>query len=180
MQVIKTDIDGVLVVEPKCFLDERGFFMESWNARTWREVTGLDTEFVQDNHSLSHLGVVRGFHYQLRHVQGKLVRVVRGEIFDVALDLRRSSDTFGRWTGVRLSAENRKQLWIPEGFAHAFVALSETAEVLYKASDYYDREAERSILWDDPDVGVNWPLPAEVIVSEKDRRGVSLREAETF
>ena len=129
MNVIKTDLSDVLIVEPRVFQDDRGFFFESWNAARWREATGLDTSFVQDNHSSSRLGVVRGLHYQVRHVQGKLVRVVRGEIYDVALDLRRSSPDFGRWTGARLSAENRRQLWIPAGFAHAFMALTDDAEV---------------------------------------------------
>jgi len=180
MNVIKTDVRDVMIVEPRVFEDARGSFYESWNAARWREATGLVTEFVQDNHSCSRLGVVRGLHYQVRHVQGKLVRVVRGEIFDVALDLRRASPDFGRWTGVHLSAENRRQLWIPEGFAHAFMALTEGAEVLYKTTDVYDREAERSIRWDDPDLGIPWPLAAASVVSDKDRAGVPFHEAETF
>ncbi|HPF34563.1 MAG TPA: dTDP-4-dehydrorhamnose 3,5-epimerase [Candidatus Krumholzibacteria bacterium] len=180
MNVIKTDLSDVLIVEPRVFQDDRGFFFESWNAARWREATGLDTSFVQDNHSSSRLGVVRGLHYQVRHVQGKLVRVVRGEIYDVALDLRRSSPDFGRWTGARLSAGNRRQLWIPAGFAHAFMALTDDAEVLYKTTDVYDREAERSILWDDPDLGIDWPLPSASVLSDKDRAGVPFRDAETF
>lgn len=180
MDIIRTDLKDVFIVEPRVFHDERGFFLESWNAARWREATGLDTVFVQDNHSRSRKGVVRGLHYQVRHVQGKLVRVVRGEIYDVALDLRRSSPDFGRWTGVRLSAENHRQLWIPAGFAHAFMALTEDADVLYKTTDVYDREAERSIRWDDPDLAIDWPLPAAGVVSEKDRAGVPFREAETF
>lgn len=180
MQIIRTDLKDVFIVEPRVFEDDRGFFFESWNAARWREATGLETEFVQDNHSRSRLGVVRGLHYQVRHVQGKLVRVVRGEIFDVAVDLRRSSPDFGRWTGVRLSAGNRRQLWIPAGFAHAFMALTDDADVLYKTTDVYDRDAERSIRWDDPDLGIAWPLPAASVISEKDSRGVPFREAETF
>jgi dTDP-4-dehydrorhamnose 3,5-epimerase len=178
VKVIKTDIPDVLILEPRVHTDERGFFMESWNARTWREATGLDTVFVQDNHSRSRRGVVRGLHYQVASVQGKLVRVVRGEIFDVALDVRRGSPTCGRWTAVRLSAENRRQLWIPEGFAHAFMALSETADALYKATDYYAPEHERCICWDDPDLAIDWPLADPSVVSEKDRRAVPFREAE--
>lgn len=180
MDIIRTDLKDVFIVEPRVFRDERGFFLESWNAARWREATGLDTVFVQDNHSRSRKGVVRGLHYQVRHVQGKLVRVVRGEIYDVALDLRRSSPDFGRWTGVRLSAENHRQLWIPAGFAHAFMALTDDADVLYKTTDVYDREAERTIRWDDPDLAIDWPLPAAGVVSEKDRAGVPFREAETF
>ena len=180
MDVVKLDIPDVLLLTPRVFPDDRGFFLESWNARTWREATGLDTTFVQDNHSRSARGVVRGLHYQVRHAQGKLVRVVAGEIFDVAVDLRRSSPTFGRWVGAALSAENHRQLWIPAGFAHAFMALSESADVLYKASDYYDREAERSIRWDDPELGIAWPSDEASALSDKDERGVSFREAETY
>jgi len=180
VDVVKLDIPDVLLLTPRVFPDDRGFFLESWNARTWREATGLDTTFVQDNHSRSARGVVRGLHYQVRHAQGKLVRVVAGEIFDVAVDLRRSSPTFGRWVGAALSAENHRQLWIPAGFAHAFMALSESADVLYKASDYYDREAERSIRWDDPELGIAWPSDEASALSDKDERGVSFREAETY
>jgi len=178
VKVIETDIPGVLILEPRVFADGRGFFMESFNARSWREATGLGTAFVQDNHSRSSRGVVRGLHYQVESVQGKLVRVVRGEIYDVALDVRRSSPTCGRWTGVRLSAENKRQFWIPEGFAHAFMALSETADVLYKASDYYAPDHERSIRWDDPELAIDWPIPSGALLSGKDRRAVSFCEAE--
>ena len=180
MKVTPTDLPGVLVLEPEVFADERGWFMESFNDRRWREATGLERNFVQDNHSCSRRGVVRGIHYQVRHVQGKLVRVVRGAVFDVAVDLRRSSPAFGRWTGVRLDAENRRQLWIPEGFGHAFLALTDGAEVLYKTTDYYAREHERCIRWDDPDLGIAWPAVDDVVLSTKDRRAVSLREAEVF
>lgn len=180
MVVSPTDIPEVLLLEPEVFQDRRGFFFESWNAATWREATGLDTEFVQDNHSLSRRGVVRGLHYQLRHVQGKLVRAVAGEIFDVAVDLRRGSASFGRWVGARLSSANKRQLWIPPGFAHGFMALTDKAEVLYKASDFYDRAAERCIRWDDPELGINWPLAEGATLSEKDSAAVPFREAEVF
>lgn len=180
MNVIKTDLPDVLVVEPRIHHDERGFFFESWNAATWQRITGFETRFVQDNHSRSAKGVVRGLHYQMRHVQGKLVRVVQGEIYDVAVDLRRSSLTFGRWVGVRLSAENHRQLWIPEGFGHAFMALSDTADVLYKTTDVYDSEAERTIRWDDPTLGIDWPLPTASVISDKDRSGVIFENAETY
>ena len=180
MLSIKTDIPDVLVIEPRVFEDERGFFFESWSAASWREITGLETTFVQDNHSRSICGVVRGLHYQVNHVQGKLVRVISGEIYDVAVDLRRSSSTFGHWVGERLSAENRRQLWIPAGFAHAFMALTETADVLYKATDIYDRESERSIRWDDETLAIDWPSPAASVLSEKDQRGVAFVDAETF
>jgi len=178
VKVTKADIPDVLILEPRVFTDDRGFFMESYNARDWREATGLDTVFVQDNHSRSHRGVVRGLHYQIESVQGKLVRVVHGEIYDVALDLRRGSPTCGRWTGVLLSAANQRQCWIPEGFAHAFMALSETADVLYKATAYYAPEHERSICWDDPDLAIDWPLPAASTMSDKDRSAVPFRAAE--
>jgi len=180
MKIIRTDLKDVFIVEPRVFHDDRGFFLESWNAARWREATGLATIFVQDNRSRARRGVVRGLHYQVRHVQGKLVRVVRGEIYDVALDLRRSSPDFGRWTGVRLSAENHRQLWIPAGFAHAFMALTDDTDVLYKTTDVYDREAERTIRWDDPDLAIDWPLPAASVISDKDRAGALFREAETF
>ena len=180
MKAIATDIPGVLILEPKVFHDERGFFLESWSAATWRGVTGLDTDFVQDNHSRSRRGVVRGLHYQLEHVQGKLVRVVAGEIFDVAVDLRRSAPTFGRWTGTRLSDENHRQLWIPPGFAHAFVALSESADVLYKATDIYHPASERCIRWDDPELAIAWPDCGTALLSGKDREAVPFRAAETY
>jgi len=180
VKVIKTDIPDVLILEPRVFEDDRGFFSETFNAEIWREATGLDTVFVQDNHSRSCRGVVRGLHYQIQSPQGKLVRVVAGEIFDVALDLRRTSPTFGRWTGVRLTAENHRQCWIPVGFAHAFMAVSESADVLYKTTDYYAPEYERSIAWDDPDLSIDWPLDAASILSEKDRGAVPFREAEVY
>ncbi len=180
MKVVKTDIPDVLVLEPRVFHDDRGFFSETFNARTWRDVTGLDVDFIQDNHSRSHRGVVRGLHYQIRAAQGKLVRVIRGEVYDVALDLRRSSPTFGRWTGVVLSDENHRQCWIPAGFAHAFMALSETADVLYKTTDYYAPEHERSIIWDDPQLAIDWPLDTASGLSEKDRGAVPFREAEVY
>ncbi len=180
MKVLPTALPEVLILEPVVHRDERGFFMESFNARTWREATGLERTFVQDNHSRSRLGVVRGIHYQIRQVQGKLVRVVRGAVFDVAVDLRRSSPTCGRWVGVRLDEENMRQLWIPEGFGHAFVALTDGAEVLYKTTDYYAREHERCIRWDDPDLGIAWPEVPGTVLSEKDRRALPLREAELF
>ncbi len=178
MKVVNADIPGVFILEPRVFTDERGFFMESWNDRTWREATGLDTVFVQDNHSRSVRGVVRGLHYQVEAVQAKLVRVVSGEIYDVALDVRRGSPTCGRWTAVRLSAENQRQFWVPEGFAHAFMALSGTVDVLYKTTNYYAPEHERCIAWDDPDLGITWPLSATSVVSEKDRRAVPWCEAD--
>jgi dTDP-4-dehydrorhamnose 3,5-epimerase len=180
MIVNKTDLPDVLLLEPRVFPDARGFFLESFNARTWREAVGFLPDFVQDNHSRSRRGVVRGLHYQVRHVQGKLVHAVRGEIYDVAVDLRRGSPTCGKWTAATLSGDNHRQLWIPPGFAHAFLTLSDEADVLYKTTDYYDRDAERCIRWDDPDLGIAWPLPAAAVLSEKDRGAVPLREAELF
>jgi dTDP-4-dehydrorhamnose 3,5-epimerase len=180
VNIIKTDIPDVLILEPRVFEDTRGYFSETFNAKTWRETTGLDVEFVQDNHSRSCRGVVRGLHYQIQSPQGKLVRVVRGEVFDVALDLRRSSPTFGRWTGVTLTAENHRQCWIPVGFAHGFMAVSESADVLYKTTDYYAPEHERSIAWDDPELSIDWPLDAASILSDKDRGAVSFGEAEVY
>ncbi|MDO9694710.1 MAG: dTDP-4-dehydrorhamnose 3,5-epimerase [Candidatus Latescibacteria bacterium] len=180
MIVKKTDLPDVLLLEPRVFPDARGFFLESFNARTWREAVGFLPDFVQDNHSRSRRGVVRGLHYQVRHVQGKLVQAVRGEIYDVAVDLRRGSPTCGKWTAATLSGDNHRQLWIPPGFAHAFLTLSDEADVIYKTTDYYDRDAERCIRWDDPDLGIAWPLPAAAVLSEKDRGAVPLREAELF
>ncbi len=180
MKVQQTSIPDVLILEPRVFADERGFFFESWNARAWREATGLERSFVQDNHSQSRRGVVRGLHYQLRRVQGKLVRAVAGEIFDVAVDLRRGSATFGQWVGARLSAGNRLQMWIPEGFAHGFVALDDSAEVLYKTTDYYSREDERCLRWDDPDLAIDWPDAGAALLSAKDADALPWREAETF
>lgn len=174
------EIPGLLVLEPRVFGDARGFFMESYNARDFAQATGREATFVQDNHSRSTRGVLRGLHYQIRQPQGKLVRVVAGEVFDVAVDLRRGSPTFGRWAGTRLSAENRRQLWIPEGFAHGFLVLSEHAEFLYKTTDYYAPEHERCLLWNDPALGIDWPLDAAPLLSDKDRAGVPLRDADLF
>lgn len=157
-QVTKTPIDGVLVLEPKVFGDARGFFFESFNARDFEQATGLKEAFVQDNHSKSAKGVLRGLHYQTQHAQGKLVRVAQGAVFDVAVDIRKDSPTFGQWFGLELSAENKKQLWIPAGLAHGFLVTSESAEFLYKTTDYYHPEFERSLLWNDPAIGIDWPL----------------------
>jgi dTDP-4-dehydrorhamnose 3,5-epimerase len=170
----------VLVLEPRVFGDQRGFFLESYNQRVFREAAGIDANFVQDNHSRSARNVLRGLHYQVKQPQGKLVRVVAGEVFDVAVDVRRSSPRYGRWMGLHVSAENRLMLWIPAGFAHGFLALSEFAEVLYKATDYYAPEHERCILWSDPDIGVDWPLNGTPLVSDKDASGRRLAEAETY
>ncbi len=180
MKVIATKLPEVLILEPRVFGDERGFFFESFNARAFSEATGLDRQFVQDNHSRSQKGVLRGLHYQIEHVQGKLVRVTAGEVLDIAVDIRRSSPTFGQWVGVRLSAENARQLWVPEGFAHGFVVLSDSAEFLYKTTDYYTPSAERCIRWDDPDLAIDWELDGAPQLSAKDQQGKSLNEAELF
>lgn len=180
MKATPLAIPDVLLLEPKVFSDARGFFFESFNARTFAELTGLRREFVQDNHSRSSRHVLRGLHYQIRQPQGKLVRVVQGEIFDVAVDLRKSSPTFGRWVGTILSAENKHQLWMPEGFAHGFVALSETAEVLYKTTDYWAPEHERSLLWNDPALAIAWPFIGEPQLAAKDAAGKRLAEADIF
>ena len=180
MKIIKTAIPEVLILEPKVFGDERGFFYESFNARAFAEATGLEREFVQDNHSRSAYGVLRGLHYQLRQAQGKLVRVGYGEVLDVAVDIRRSSPTFGQWVGVRLSAENKRQLWVPEGFAHGFVVLSEYAEFLYKTTDYYAPAHERCIRWDDPQLAIDWEFEGSPQLSTKDQAGLSLQDAELF
>ena len=182
MNVMRTPLEGLLVLEPKVFGDERGFFMESYNERVFREVTGAAPVFVQDNHSRSAAGVLRGLHYQLEPAgQGKLVRVVQGAVFDVAVDLRRSSPTFGRWYGVELSERNKRQLWIPVGFAHGFYVLSESADFLYKATCAYSPEHERCIAWDDPQIGIEWPLAGrEPVLSAKDRAGAALAHAEVF
>jgi len=179
MQAIETPIPGVWVLEPKVFGDARGFFFESWNARGFREATGVEADFVQDNHSRSARGVLRGLHYQIQNPQGKLVRVVRGAVFDVAVDLRRSSPTFGRWFGAELSEENQRQMWVPPGCAHGFVVRSEFADFLYKATDYYAPEHERCIAWNDPTLGVDWGI-AEPVLSAKDRQGVAFAMAETY
>ena len=179
MKVISTKIPDVLLIEPKIFGDERGFFLESFNQKQFSELTGIKEDFVQDNHSLSACGVLRGLHYQIKQPQGKLVRVVRGEVFDVAVDLRKSSKTFSQWVGVKLSAENKYQLWVPEGFAHGFVVLSDEAEFLYKTTDYYAPEYERCIRWDDEDLAIEWPK-LDVQVSEKDANGQSFEQADLF
>ncbi len=176
---LSTCLPEVFVLEPRVFGDERGFFLESYNQRTMADA-GINEAFVQDNHSCSFRNVLRGLHYQLRHPQAKLVRVVEGEILDVAVDMRRSSANFGRWAAVTLSGENHRMLWIPVGFAHGFVVLSEKAHVLYKATDFYSPENERSLVWNDPQVKINWGLEGEPIVSAKDRRGSTLSGAETF
>ena len=180
MKVIPTEIPEVLILEPRVFGDERGFFFESFNQRRWREGTGLDTIFVQENHSRSTKNVLRGLHYQIRQAQGKLVRVIAGEVFDVAVDLRRSSPTFGRWTGVHLSAENKRQFWVPEEFGHGFVVLSEVAEFLYLTTDYYAPEHERAIIWNDPDLAIAWPTEAAPLLSKKDAEAPRFKDAEVY
>jgi dTDP-4-dehydrorhamnose 3,5-epimerase len=171
MNVIPTKIPDLLILEPKVFGDERGFFFESYNEKVFREVTGLNVTFVQDNHSNSVKNVLRGLHYQCEQAQGKLVRVVQGEVFDVAVDIRKDSKTFGQWAGETLSAENKRQLWIPPGFAHGFLTLTETAQFLYKTTDYYAPEFERCILWNDATLGINWPLQEKPSLSFKDAHG---------
>jgi dTDP-4-dehydrorhamnose 3,5-epimerase len=180
MNVVTTDLPGVLIIEPKVFGDERGFFYESFNAKAFKEATDVDTQFVQDNHSRSQKGVLRGLHYQLENTQGKLVRTCAGEILDVAVDVRRSSPHFGQWVAVRLSAQNNRQLWVPKGFAHGFVVLSDFAEVLYKTTDYYTPSAERSIRWDDPDLAIDWQLDMAPQLSAKDQAGAFLKDADVF
>ena len=180
MKVTRTDIADVLVLEPRVHQDERGFFLESFNRRTFKQDTGLDVKFVQDNTSFSVRNVLRGLHYQIQQAQGKLIQVMAGEIFDVAVDLRRSSPTFAKWVGVTLTGGGHRMLWIPEGFAHGYLVLSEHAILLYKTTDYYAPEHERSILWNDPDLGIRWPLEGEPIVSDKDRRATPFRAADVF
>ena len=181
MRVIETALAGVLLIEPQLSWDARGHVYESWNQRAFARATGIDCCFVQDNHSRSSRGVLRGLHFQVRQPQGKLVRVVRGAVFDVVVDVRRSSPSFGRWIGIELSEENRRQLWIPCGFAHGFLVVSEIADVLYKLTDYYAPEHERSLLWNDPQVGVAWPLEGiEPVLSAKDAAGVPLARCEVF
>ncbi|WP_416546221.1 dTDP-4-dehydrorhamnose 3,5-epimerase [Limnohabitans sp. DCL3] len=175
-----TAIADVLILEPRVFGDARGFFYESFNARDFAQATGLAVSFVQDNHSKSSRGVLRGLHYQIQHPQGKLVRVVQGEVFDVVVDLRRGSGTFGQWVGVHLSAENHRQLWVPPGLAHGFVVLSECAEFLYKTTDYWYPEHERSLLWNDPAVGIDWPIDFAPLLAAKDQAGKLLRDADWF
>ncbi|ELX9580966.1 dTDP-4-dehydrorhamnose 3,5-epimerase [Escherichia coli] len=181
MNVIKTEIPDVVIFEPKVFGDARGFFFESFNQKIFEGTVGRKVEFVQDNHSQSEKGVLRGLHYQLDpHAQGKLVRCVEGEVFDVAVDIRKSSTTFGQWVGVILSAENKRQLWVPEGFAHGFMTLSDNAQFLYKTTDYYAPYSERSIAWNDPEIAIKWPMSDEIVLSAKDRQGVKLTQAELY
>ena len=181
MKVIATAIPDVMILEPKVFGDTRGFFMESFNEKIFRELTGVTLPFVQDNHSRSGRGVLRGLHYQVRQPQGKLVRVVRGAVFDVAVDIRRASPSFGRWVGVELSEDNNRQLWVPPGFAHGFLVLTESADFLYKTTDYYAPEHERCLLWNDPAVGVQWPtVDGAPLLSGKDQAGLTLDRAEVF
>ncbi len=180
MKVTRTSIPDVLICVPEVFGDERGFFLESWNERKFRDVAGVGVHFVQDNHSRSERGVLRGLHYQIKQPQGKLVRVVRGRVFDVAVDLRKSSATFGRWVGTDLAEDNHRQLWIPRGFAHGFLVLSEIADFLYKSTDYYAPEHERCIIWNDPAIAIEWPTDHEPTLSAKDRTGALLRDAEVF
>ena len=179
MEVRATDLPGVLIIEPRVFGDDRGFFLETFSAQRYAE-HAINGPFVQDNWSRSRRGVLRGLHYQLQNTQGKLVQVVRGEIFDVAVDLRRSSPAFGRWTGTTLSEQNKRQFWIPPGFAHGFVVLSEEADFVYKCTDYYAPTSERTLMWNDPDVGIQWPSGIEPQLSDKDRHGTLLADADVF
>ena len=180
MNITPLAIPDVLLLQPRVFGDARGFFFESYNHRAFSDAAGIETAFVQDNHSRSMKGVLRGLHYQIQHAQGKLVRVVVGEVFDVAVDLRKGSPTFGQWVADVLSAENKNQLWIPAGFAHGFVVLSDVAEVLYKTSDYWSPQHERCIRWDDPALNIAWPFDGEPTLSDKDRQGVAFADAEVF
>jgi dTDP-4-dehydrorhamnose 3,5-epimerase len=180
VKVIRTEIPDVLILEPKIFGDSRGFFLESYNKRAFRDATGLDVEFVQDNHSSSRRGVLRGLHYQIRQAQGKLVRVIAGEVFDVAVDLRRSSPSFGKSVTFNLDSASKRMAWVPPGFAHGFLVLSAEAEFIYKTTDYYAPEHERVLLWNEPALGIRWPLQGEPLLAERDRRGASLESAETF
>ncbi len=180
MQIIPTAIPDVLIIEPTVFGDERGFFFESYNHKLFTEKTGLNLDFVQDNHSKSKQNVLRGLHYQVIQPQGKLVRCAAGELFDVAVDIRQSSPTFGQWVGYFLSAENKRQLWVPPGFAHGFVVVSDYAELLYKTTNYYCPEGDRCILWNDPAIGIEWPLNGDPILSAKDQAGTLLKEADLF
>jgi dTDP-4-dehydrorhamnose 3,5-epimerase len=180
VKVIPTAIRDVLVIEPRVFGDARGFFFESWNRNAFAAAIGADVDFVQDNHSASERNVLRGLHYQVRQAQGKLVRVIAGEVYDVVVDLRRSSPTFGKWVGERLSAGNRRMMWVPPGLAHGFLVLSERAEFLYKTTDYYAPEHERSLLWNDPALGIDWPLAGEPLLKPKDAAGTPLAQAETY
>lgn len=181
MNIIDTKITDLKIIEPAVFGDERGFFFESFNKKKFEEAIGYSVDFVQDNHSKSSQGVLRGLHYQLApHAQGKLVRCVEGEVFDVAVDIRKSSPTFGQWVGVYLSAENKRQFWIPAGFAHGFVTLSKTAEFLYKTTNYYAPQSDRGILWNDENIGIEWPMSVDPILSEKDKNAKKFSEADVF
>jgi len=180
MKIIATDIPDALIIEPQVFGDERGFFFESFNQNHWLEKTGLNVSFVQHNHSRSAQNVLRGLHYQIKNPQGKLVRVIHGEVFDVAVDIRKSSPTFGKWVGVHLSADNKKQFWVPAGFAHGFYVLSDYAEFLYLATDFYAPEHERAIAWNDPELNIAWPLAGDPVLSEKDQQASSFKDAEVF
>ena len=180
MNIIETAIPGVLIIEPRVFGDERGFFYESFNERAFAEKVGVKERFVQDNHSRSMQGVLRGLHYQLNQAQGKLVRVTLGEVFDVAVDIRKNSHTFGKWVGVNLSAENKRMLWIPKGFAHGFLVLSDVAEFLYKTTDFYDPTSEKCIYWNDPSLSISWPKGVTPVLSEKDKLGKMLKDSEVF
>jgi len=179
MKVIRTEIPEVLILEPKVFEDARGFFLESYNRKTFMEATGIDAEFVQDNHSHSKKNVLRGLHYQIGRPQGKLIRVTFGEIWDVAVDLRKSSRTLGKWVGFHLKGPSKQMAWIPPGFAHGFVVISEVADMQYKTTDYYSPQDERVLLWNDPEVGIRWPV-ASPVLNERDRKGMSLSKAEVF
>ena len=180
MKITPTAIPDVLIIEPKVFGDERGFFFESFNQKAFNQATGLDLNFVQDNHSRSAKGVLRGLHYQVQQPQGKLVRVVRGAVFDVAVDIRKGSATFGNWIGIELSEDKHQQLWVPPGFAHGFVVLTESADTIYKTTDYYAPEHERCIAWNDPDIKIDWPLTSEPSLSTKDQQGIGLHKAVTL
>ena len=180
MKCVPTAIADVIILEPKVFGDTRGFFFESFNSRAFAEVTGLDVKFVQDNHSRSAQGVLRGLHYQIQHPQGKLVRVVRGSVFDVAVDIRKSSPTFGKWVGVELTEDNQRQLWVPPGLAHGFLVTSQSADFLYKTTDFYAPEHERCLAWNDPAIGVDWPIKGEPQLSTKDQLGKLLVDIKLF
>lgn len=180
MQVTKLSIPDVVLFEPRVFGDERGFFFESFNSRVFEQATGLKRDFVQDNHSRSMKNVLRGLHYQIQHPQGKLVRVSAGEVFDVAVDIRKGSPTFGKWVGEVLSAENKRMMWVPEGFAHGFLVLSDVAEFLYKTTDYWYPEHERCLIWNDPDIAIEWPMDGNPVLAKKDVEGLILKQAECF
>jgi dTDP-4-dehydrorhamnose 3,5-epimerase len=180
MRILKTAIPDVLILEPNVFGDDRGFFFESFNQQTFEKITGIKAKFVQDNHSKSAANVLRGLHYQIEQAQGKLVRVTSGEVFDVSVDIRRHSATFGKWVGAVLSAQNKRQIWIPPGFAHGFIVLQDNTEYLYKVTDYYAPQYERCIRWDDPAIGIEWPIAQSPILSAKDQQGLTLSQAEVF